>query len=147
MSCTFCEIARGERDAYKVYEDDDTLVILDIYPVSKGHLLVIPKEHHEAIEDMPATLLKKVWLVASAMAKLYREELKAPGVNVLNNSGRAAGQIIFHFHVHVIPRWEGQEIGKHTRHHLQDDEARDVMASVKPFASKYVSELLSSSMK
>ena len=147
MACTFCEIVRGERDAYKVYEDDDTLVILDIYPVSKGHLLVIPKEHHEAIEDMPTALLKKVWLVASAMAKLYRKELRAPGVNLLNNSGRAAGQIIFHFHVHVIPRWEEQGIGRHTRHHLQGDEAKEVVASVRPFASKYISELLSSGAK
>jgi histidine triad (HIT) family protein len=126
LTCVFCEISRKEKSAHIVYEDKDIMVILDINPISKGHLLVIPKEHHEAIQDTPVRTLVKTWIVASAFAKIYRDRLKAPGVNVITNSGSPAGQVIFHFHVHVIPRWEQDSFKKGGRHSLSEEEAVEV---------------------
>ncbi len=127
MGCVFCEISRKERPAYVIYEDEDIMTILDINPISKGHLLVIPKEHHEAIQDTPVKTLVKTWIVASAFAKIYRSNLNAPGVNVVTNSGSPAGQVIFHFHVHVIPRWELDGFKKGGRHQLSQEEAYEVI--------------------
>ncbi|MEB3774622.1 MAG: HIT domain-containing protein, partial [Desulfurococcales archaeon] len=101
--CIFCAILEGVENAYFVYRRHGLAVILDKYPASKGHLLVIPEEHHEAVQDTPPKLLARAWVAASALAHIYRVRLGAPGVNVLTNSGRIAGQVIFHFHVHVIP--------------------------------------------
>ncbi|MEB3756961.1 MAG: HIT family protein [Desulfurococcales archaeon] len=104
--CVFCSIVKGELDSYKVYENNDFIVILDKYPVSKGHLLIVTKEHFEAISDTPPNLVAEAFKLAGGIAKYYRKELHAPGVNVVTNDGVSAGQEVFHFHVHVIPRWE-----------------------------------------
>ncbi len=127
MACVFCRIVKRELPSNIVYEDDENMVFLDIYPVSKGHLLVIPKEHYESIHDTPGKILARTWLLASILGKIYRVELGAPGVNIVTNSGSAAGQEVFHFHIHVIPRW-----GRWTgfwggRHRLSEEEARDVL--------------------
>lgn len=131
--CIFCRIARGDAPAYFVYRDSDISVILDIYPVEKGHLLVISNEHYESIHDAPPSIVSKVFRAAAALARIYRVRLRAPGVNVLVNSGRAAGQEVFHFHVHVLPRWRGG--GWRTlihRHRLGEDEAREVLGMLEP---------------
>ncbi|AFZ70541.1 HIT family hydrolase, diadenosine tetraphosphate hydrolase [Caldisphaera lagunensis DSM 15908] len=127
MGCVFCEISKKEKPAYIIYEDDDIMTILDINPISKGHLLVIPKEHHEGIQDTPVKTLIKAWVTASAFAKIYRVNLNAPGVNVVTNSGSPAGQVIFHFHVHVIPRWDQDGFKKSGRHQLNEKEANEVI--------------------
>ncbi|MCE4619623.1 MAG: HIT family protein [Desulfurococcales archaeon] len=131
--CIFCNIARGEAPAHIVYEDDSVAVFLDIYPVEKGHLLVIPRSHYESVADAPPRVAARVFATAAALARLYREALGAPGVNVVANSGRPAGQEVFHFHVHVIPRWRGG--GWRTlfmRHRLTEDEAREVLEMWRP---------------
>ncbi|MGC8566838.1 MAG: HIT family protein [Caldisphaera sp.] len=143
MDCIFCEISSGKLPAYKIYEDEDLLVILDKKPVSKGHLLVIPREHYEGIQDTPPNVLAKTWLAASALAKIYRINLNALGVNVLTNSGEAAGQVIFHFHVHVIPRWDLENYRKHSRHDLDDNEAKEVIDMVRPYAELYIKNYIS----
>jgi len=134
MECVFCSITRGEAPAYKVYENQDLLVILDIYPVEKGHLLVIPKEHYESVHDTPPRLLAKVIVAAGALARIYRTRLGAPGVNIISNSGRAAGQVVFHFHVHVIPRFRGGGFRKmfSGRHRLTREEAEEVLSALRP---------------
>jgi len=124
MECVFCRIVEGEEKAYIVYEDRDILVILDKYPISKGHLLVIPKDHYESIVDAPREIVRRVFEIAWVFAKIYRERLQAPGVRVLTNSGRQAGQDIFHFHVHVIPYWSRFT----TRGVLTRREAKEVLA-------------------
>ncbi len=131
-NCIFCRIARGEAPAYKVYEDEEILVILDIMPVEKGHLLVMPRSHHESIHDTPPRLAARVWLAASALARIYRVELEAPGVNIVSNSGRPAGQEVFHFHVHVIPRWSPARRGFRGRHRLTREEAEEVITMLEP---------------
>ena len=133
--CIFCDIARGEAPAYVVYENSDLLVILDIFPAEKGHLLVMPREHYESVHDTPPRLTAKVFVTAAALARIYRERLGAPGVNIITNSGALAGQVVFHFHVHVIPRW-GQKRGFRAlfagRHHLTGEEAREVLEMLRP---------------
>ncbi len=127
MNCIFCRIVKGEAPSYTVYEDDETMVFLDIYPVSKGHLLVIPKRHYDTLDDVPNKILSRVWILASAIGKLYRVRFNASGVNIVTNVGRAAGQEVFHFHIHVIPRW-GRWTGFWSgRHKLTEDEAKEVM--------------------
>ena len=118
----FCRIARGEGKAYVAYEDEEFMVILDKAPVSFGHALVITREHYEAVQDVPPPTLARAWLIASAVARHLRVNRKAPGVNVLTNSGSAAGQVVFHFHIHVIPRWE-EAFRRGVRHDLTEDEA------------------------
>ncbi|MCE4627622.1 MAG: HIT family protein [Desulfurococcales archaeon] len=131
--CIFCRIAKGEAPAYKVYEDEVSLVFLDIFPVEKGHLLVTSREHYEAVHNAPPRVVAHVFTVAAALAKIYRDILGAPGVNIVTNSGRAAGQEVFHFHVHVIPRWRGGGWRRLVeRHVLTEEEAREVLGMLKP---------------
>ncbi|MCI4447357.1 MAG: HIT family protein, partial [Pyrobaculum sp.] len=106
MDCIFCRIVRGEAPAWKVYEDDEFVVILDKYPASYGHLLVVSKEHYVNILDAPLEKAVKGFEIATRLAKAWRE-LGAPAVNVVTNAGREAGQMVFHMHIHVIPRWGG----------------------------------------
>lgn len=132
MECIFCRIVRGEEHSYTLYKGNGVQVILDKYPVSKGHILVLSEEHYESVHDAPPEILSRVWLVASAIAKVYRVHLGAPGVNIVTNSGETAGQVVFHFHVHVIPRWAHMRGFWSGRHELSEEEARDVMEMLKP---------------
>jgi len=130
--CVFCEIVSGVRDAYKVYEDDVVVVILDKYPVERGHLLVITKRHYESIHDADPKEALHAFAVASALAAIYRNVIGARGVNVLTNSGEPAGQVNFHFHVHVIPRWHSGGFRWTSRHALTKEEAEDVVDMIRP---------------
>ncbi len=137
MRCIFCEIAEKKEQSYIVYEDEEIIVILDKYPISKGHLLVIPKKHYESLHDAPDHIICKTFMVASRLAKIYRNNIGSPGVNILSNSGKIAGQIIFHFHVHVIPRWEkiSSDPWK-SRHVLTSEEAESVITMISPYLEK-----------
>lgn len=128
--CIFCSIVRGELDAYVVYRGHGIMVFLDKFPISKGHLLVIPEKHYESAHDSPARVSATVFAAAAALARIYRRNLGAPGVRIVTNSGRHAGQEVFHFHVHVIPYWSD---GKRGRHVLSEDEAREVLEMLEPY--------------
>jgi histidine triad (HIT) family protein len=104
--CIFCAIAKGEGPATIVDETDDTVAFMDIHPWTRGHLLVIPREHYENIHEIPEETLAQVTAGAKRMAKRVRDNLDADGVNLLNSAGRAAWQTVFHFHMHVIPRYD-----------------------------------------
>ncbi len=123
----FCRIAAGEEDAYVVYEDDELMIILDKAPASFGHALVITKEHYDAVEDVPPTVLARSWLAASAAARYLRKVRGALGVNLITNSGSPAGQVVFHFHIHVIPRWDPGPIRRGVRHELTGEEAAEAV--------------------
>ncbi|MCI1734178.1 MAG: HIT family protein [Bacilli bacterium] len=105
-SCIFCRIARGEIPSYKVYEDDICLAFLDINPSSKGHTLVLPKEHFSSFVTCPKAVMDHCYEVAQMIAQAQMHELGASGVNILSNVGKSAGQSISHFHIHVIPRYD-----------------------------------------
>ncbi len=112
-NCIFCKIAAGEIPSATIYEDDDFRVILDIEPASKGHALILPKEHYANLYELPEELATKVLVVAKKIVGAMTEVLGCDGYNVLQNNGEAAGQTVFHFHMHVIPRFvdDGQVIG------------------------------------
>jgi histidine triad (HIT) family protein len=105
--CLFCKIAAGEIPARKIYEDDQVVAFLDIQPVSRGHLLVIPKEHSESVVEMPIEQLPHVFGAVQRLGRAVERALGAQGFNIVVNKGAAAGQVIFHTHVHVIPRSDG----------------------------------------
>ncbi|NAZ32699.1 MAG: HIT domain-containing protein [Pyrobaculum sp.] len=135
MDCVFCRIVRGEAPAWKVYDDDEFVVILDKYPASYGHLLVVSKEHYVNILDTPLERAVKGFEIATRLAKAWRE-LGAPAVNVVTNAGREAGQMVFHMHIHVIPRWGGNLIW-HGREELREEVAREVVEKLRNVLPKY----------
>ena len=104
--CIFCSIVAGDAPATIVDEDEHTLAFMDIHPWTRGHALVIPREHHENLYDIPDETLSQVMAAAKRLGGRVREGLNADGVNLLNSTGRAAWQTVFHFHVHVIPRYD-----------------------------------------
>lgn len=107
MDCIFCRIVAGEIPSHKVYEDDLTLAFLDINPATRGHTLVIPKQHAADIFDIPSETIGAVNYTAQRVARIMRSVLQPDGVNTVQNNGPAAGQVVMHYHMHVIPRWEG----------------------------------------
>ena len=109
--CIFCKIIAGQIPSFKLYEDADVLAFMDIGPIVKGHALVIPKAHTENIVQTPPETLAKVIAVARRIAQAQLEGLGADGVNIHQANGAAAGQVVPHFHVHVVPRF------KHDGHH------------------------------
>lgn len=105
----FCKIVAGEIPCYKLYEDADVLAFLDISQVTKGHALVIPKEHYDTFLSCPEKLMHKVFDVAQRIGQISIQFLGAKGVNILTNCYEVAGQSVKHFHVHVIPRYESHD--------------------------------------
>lgn len=105
--CIFCLLANGDIPTAKVYEDDDLTVILDAGPATKGHALVLPKDHYKNITEVPQELAGKLVAIASKVGNAQMKALGAAGFNVVINTNEAAGQTVFHCHVHVIPRYEG----------------------------------------
>ena len=105
-TCIFCRIIRGEIPSTKIHEDDDVLAFMDIGPIIKGHVLVIPKPHYASLPEVPADLLGKVMAVVQRIAQAQFSGLKADGVNIHQSNGAAAGQVVPHVHFHVIPRFE-----------------------------------------
>ena len=106
MTCIFCEVIEGKRPAMNVYEDDDVLAFLDIMPVNKGHTLVVPKKHFINLYDLPEDELAKVMTAVKKIALAVKKGVQADGINIGMNNGLAAGQMIFHAHLHVIPRFK-----------------------------------------
>lgn len=109
-SCIFCRIVKGEIPSAKLYEDEDVLSFLDINPINPGHALVIPKRHYPTILDVDDEDLKKTIRATKIVAKAVRDALNCDGINILQNNFEAAGQLIHHFHIHVIPRFDGDGI-------------------------------------
>lgn len=107
--CIFCAIVAGEAPATKVYEDDATLAFLDIFPATDGHTLVIPKDHTQDLATITPQQLTDTTLRAQRIATVMPQTLGADGVNLLNCCGADAWQSVFHFHIHVIPRYAGRD--------------------------------------
>ena len=109
--CIFCKLANGVFPTNTVYEDDDFRVILDAAPAAKGHSLIIPKQHFDNIYDIDTEVAAKVMPLAGKVAASMKKTFNCDGVNVLQNNEPAAGQTVFHFHVHVIPRYNDDKLG------------------------------------
>ncbi len=107
--CIFCKIITGEIPSNTIYEDDDIKVIMDISPATKGHALVLPKDHFDNIYDIDSEVLGKAVVVAQKVIKHATKILGCDGYNLLQNNGVVAGQTVFHFHMHLIPRYENMD--------------------------------------
>jgi len=105
-NCIFCKIIKGEIPSFKVFENDKVFCFLDINPLSRGHILVAPKKHYENIFDIEEDDLKEIISVAKNLSLRIREIFGADGVNLVNASGETAEQSVFHFHLHIIPRYK-----------------------------------------
>lgn len=122
MASLFARIASGEIPSIRVYEDDDTFAFMDINPATQGHTLVIPRAEYPDVVTMPPALVAAVALTVQKVARAIAAELKPDGMTIIQNNGAASGQTVFHYHVHIIPRWEGDNaLGLWTPHN--DDEA------------------------
>ena len=108
--CLFCRIVAGQLEATKVAEDERTVAFMDINPATRGHALVVPRAHAADLQAVDPDDLAACALAAQRLAARMRERLGAAGVNLLNSSGAAAWQTVFHFHVHVIPRYDGDPL-------------------------------------
>lgn len=109
-NCIFCKIAAGEIPSATIYEDADFRVILDIEPASKGHALILPKEHYANLYELPDEVASKALVVAKKVITKMKDIVGCDGYNVVQNNGEAAGQTVFHFHIHLIPRYEGDHV-------------------------------------
>ena len=105
-NCIFCKLASGEIPSVTIYEDADFRVILDLSPASKGHALIIPKEHYRNLYDLDDELAAKALVLAKKMICKMKDILGCDGYNIVQNNEEPAGQTVFHFHVHIIPRYE-----------------------------------------
>ena len=123
--CIFCRIANGEIPSATLYEDDDFRVILDLGPASKGHALILPKSHAANIYELPDELAGKAMVLAKKMAGRMTEALECDGFNIVQNNGEVAGQTVFHFHMHLIPRYEGDQVTVTWKPGTLTDEVRD----------------------
>lgn len=105
-SCIFCKIVEGSLPSEKIYEDEHVVAMMDIMPVTKGHVLIIPKNHRENIYEMTEDEAANLFKVAPKIANILKEEFTPAGMNLLQNNGAPAGQAVFHFHLHFIPRYD-----------------------------------------
>ena len=104
--CIFCKIANGEISSVTVYEDEDFRVILDLGPAAKGHALILPKRHFRDLTELDMQVGAKLLPLASRLGAAMKEALGCTGFNLVQNNGESAGQTVFHFHLHVIPRYD-----------------------------------------
>ena len=130
--CIFCMLAGGEIPTATLYENDEFRVILDAGPASKGHALVLPKAHYANLYEMPEDLTGRAFILAKKMAGVLTEAMHCQGFNIVQNNGLTAGQTVFHFHIHLIPRYEGQApILSWVPGTLTDEMKEEILAAVK----------------
>lgn len=134
--CIFCQIVAGDIPARTVYEDDDVLAFLDVNPLSKGHTLVIPKNHHATVNELPAELADALFGTVARLTDDVESAVDADGSNIGFNNGEAAGQEVPHVHGHIVPRFDddgGRPIHAvaGTRPDLSDDDLDDVASAIR----------------
>ena len=110
-NCIFCKLANGEIPTATLYEDDEFRVILDVGPATKGHALILPKHHYDNLYEIPDEVAARAMILAKKMAKILTSALHCDGLNLVQNNGEAAGQTVFHFHMHLIPRYKDDHTG------------------------------------
>jgi histidine triad (HIT) family protein len=130
-NCIFCKIAAGEIPSATVYEDNDFRAIMDISPAAKGHILILPKKHIANLFELDDDTASKAFIVARKVATALKEELNCDGINLQQNNGEAAGQTVFHFHIHLIPRYQNDSLNLSWSHETYaDGEAAALAAKI-----------------
>lgn len=132
MDCIFCGIIHGEVESNVVYEDGEVMAFLDANPISKGHTLVLPKRHVERLTDLDEGTTSRLFNAVREVSGAIQHSLGPPGINVLQNNGKTAGQEVSHVHVHVIPRYgrEGFEVNW-TSIELESEEALEITGKIR----------------
>ena len=130
--CIFCMLANGEIPTATLYEDGEFRVIMDANPATKGHCLILPKAHYANIYEMPEDLTGRAFVLAKRMAGRLTEALGCDGFNLVQNNGEEAGQTLFHFHIHLIPRYKGGEriVANWTQTPLPEEWKDEVLAKL-----------------
>ena len=130
--CIFCKIANGEIPSACIYENKEFRVILDVGPATRGHVLILTKEHYDNIFEIDAETAGRLFSLASVVARAMKKTLNCDGMNILQNNGTIAGQTVFHFHLHLIPRNEGDQV-KVTwpQGEISDDEKTELVNMIK----------------
>ncbi len=130
--CIFCKLANGEIPTNSIYEDEDFKVILDASPATKGHALILPKEHFDNIYEVDDSIAAKIFPLAKKLATAMTKKLGCDGFNILQNNGEAAGQTLFHLHVHLLPRYKDEKAILEWDHlEFSDEEMAEIRDSLK----------------
>lgn len=130
-NCIFCRIIAGEIPSATIYEDEEFKVIMDISPAAKGHAILLPKKHSANLYELDDATASKALSVARKVAIALQEEFHCDGLNLLQNNGEAAGQTIFHFHIHLIPRYNKDEVNTTWTHgKYAEGEAANIAAAI-----------------
>lgn len=130
-NCIFCKLANGDIPTATLYEDEDFRVILDASPASKGHALILPKEHYANLYELDDALASKALVLAKKMITKLTGMLGCDGYNVVQNNGEVAGQTVFHFHMHLIPRYTGDNVGLGwNQSELTDEDRDDILSKI-----------------
>ncbi|MBI5733842.1 MAG: HIT family protein [Candidatus Kerfeldbacteria bacterium] len=131
LDCVFCKIAAGELPATKIYEDAQFVAFLDIRPVQPGHVLIIPRSHYENLTATPAVIVGRFFQLAQKIASAVIQGTGADGCNMTMNNGRAAGQVVFHTHIHIIPRKDDDGLGTWPQLEYQGNAMQEVAENIK----------------
>ncbi len=126
--CIFCKLANGVFETNTLYEDEKFRVIFDASPATKGHVLVLPKEHYANAFEMPEELIGEAYKLAKKIATALKEATGCEGINILQNNGEVAGQTVFHFHIHIIPRYEKGEMIQWTPGELDEEVVKEIIS-------------------
>ncbi len=129
--CIFCKIANGEIPSSTLYEDADFRVVLDIGPATKGHALILPKEHFENLYELDDAVASKALVLAKKMACRMKEVLHCTGFNLVQNNGAAAGQTVMHFHMHLIPRYDDNALPLWKPQELNPEDAAALVSLIR----------------
>ena len=130
--CIFCKIANGEIPSATIFEDREFRVMLDIGPATRGQVVILTKEHYDNIYEIDAETAGKLFSLASVIARAMKKVLNCDGMNILQNNGTVAGQTVFHFHLHLIPRYEGDQVQvKWPQGSITEEEKEELVKSMK----------------
>lgn len=129
--CIFCKIIKGELPSSKIYEDNDFIVFLDIFPVSEGHVLVVPKKHCELVADLDDEILSKMMVLAGRIIKAMKiSSIKIEALNLFIADGKQAGQEVPHVHLHLIPRFENDNVGEIFSSKVEKDYSKEELDKI-----------------
>ena len=128
--CIFCKII-ASKEAFKIYEDEKTVCLLDLNPIARGHSLIIPKKHFKNIFDIDDDYLKDIIITTKKISKLLKEKLNANGINILHASGKSAQQSVFHFHLHLVPRYKNDKLDTWPKSDYKEKSLKEIHQKIK----------------
>ena len=129
--CIFCKIINGEIPSNKIYESENFVAFLDIMPINPGHTLIVSKKHYENMDELPGELGEELLRVIKTVARAIVKAVNADGYNIGMNNGRAAGQLVMHAHIHIIPRFKEDGLKSWPQERMDDSKLREIGEKIK----------------